>query len=119
MEQESAVLTAIDRLGDLPEGWDSYEAPKITLASRRWAKSLVLSIQQHLGPHYANPTVGPTPEGGVALIWRKDRGSEIDVLCSPTGARYLLLSPHRQVVAQDAITSPGLFAIQVLKRLDL
>ena len=65
------------------------------------AKDCLNQIRRLLGPHFANPVVGPTPDGGVALIWQKDRGSEIDLLCSPNGARYLVLAPHRQAVGQS------------------
>ena len=113
-------MTAIDRLADLAEGWDSYEAPRIDEVARKVAKDCLHQVQRLLGAHYANPEVGPTPDGGVALIWRKDRGSEIDLLCSPNGARYLVLSPHRQVVGQSgSFMDCGYFALQVLKRLDL
>jgi hypothetical protein len=119
MELENPVLAAIDRLAELAEGWDSYEAPRIAEVSREFARQCVNQVQRLLGPSYANPLVGPTPEAGVALVWRKDRGSEIDVLCSPSGVRYLVLSPHRQVVRSEGITDFGHFALQVLKRLDL
>ncbi len=120
MDQQNEALRAIDQLADLPEGWDSYGAPKVAQASREIAKHCMREIERLLGSHYAKPIVGPTPEGGVALIWRKERGSEIDVLCTPLGARYVLLSPHRQVVGEDhPIADFGYFAMQVLKRLDL
>ena len=120
MEVENPVIAAIDRLAGLREDWDSYEAPRIDEASRKVAKDCLNQIQRLLGAHYANPVVGPAPDGGVALIWRKEGGSEIDLLCSPSGARYLFLSPHRQVVGQGGpFMDCGHFALQVLKRLDL
>lgn len=120
MEPENPALIAIDRLADLPEGWDSYEAPRIVPEARELAKRCVRQVEQSLGSHYANPLVGPTPEGGVALIWRKERGSEVDVLCSLTGARYLWLNPHRQVFGpEQPISNFDYFAKQVLKLLDL
>ena len=120
MEVENPVIAAIDRLADLPEGWDSYEAPRIDEASRKVAKDCLHQIRRLLGAHFANPVVGPTPDGGVALIWRKDQGSEIDLLCSPNGARYLALAPNRQVVGQSGpFMDCSDFALQVLKRLDL
>jgi hypothetical protein len=119
MKQPDA-LAAIDRLSDLPEGWDSYGAPQITEAALEFAKGCVTRIQNTLGAHYATPLVGPTPEGGVMLAWRKERGAEVDVLCSPSGgARFVVLSPHRQVAGGGELEDFGYFAIQVLKRLDL
>jgi hypothetical protein len=120
MDQESPVLVAIDQLAELPEGWDSYGAPKIAETPRRMAKDCLNQVQRILGAHYANPLVGPTPEGGVYLVWRKERGSEIDVLCSPAGvAQYVVLAPHRQVVGGGPLYDVGYFALQVLKRIDL
>jgi len=56
----------------------------------------------------------------VALIWRKNQGAEISLLGLPHGARYLVLSPDRQVVGQGGpFVDRGHFALQVLKRLDL
>lgn len=121
MESKSAAIAAIDRLADLPEDWDSYEAPKISEVSRELAKSCLNQIQRLLGSKYANPVVGPTPDGGVVLIWRKEQGSEVELLCSAIGARYILLSPNRQVVGQSErhFTDCSPFAFQILKRLDL
>lgn len=115
------AIAAVDRLADLPDGWDSYGAPRVEEGARQVAKDCLKQIQYVLGTRYMNPVVGPTPEGGVALIWRKERGSEIDLLCSPNGARYLILSEGRQVVGQSEqpFRDCGDFAMQVLKRLDL
>ena len=101
MEVENPVIAARDRLADLPAGWDSYETPRIHEASRKVAKDCLHQIRRLLGAHYAKPVVGPTRDGGVALIWRKAQGSEIDLPCSPSGARYLALAPNRQVVGQS------------------
>ncbi len=119
MEVESQALAAIDRLADLPEGWDSYGAPKIAEISRASAKDCLGCVQRLLSGHYWNPLVGPTPEAGVALIWRKPTGSEINVLVSPAGARYVVLSPTHQVVQRGRADDFERFALEVLKRLEL
>lgn len=54
MEVENPVIAAIDRLADLPEGWDSYEAPRIDDVSRKVAKDCLNQIQRFLGAHSAN-----------------------------------------------------------------
>lgn len=113
-----SAIEATDRLKDLPEGWDSYEAPRIADAARDRAKACLSAVREHLSPSYWNPLVGPTPEAGVALIWRKTNGPEVDVLCSPTGARYVLLS-RNLVVQRGEVGDFELFATEVLKRLDL
>ena len=121
MELKSTAIAAIDRLADLPEGWDSYEAPRISEQSRESAKGCLNQVQRLLGSKYANPVVGPTADGGVALSWRKERGPEVDLICSAIGARYVVLSPDGQVVGQSELhfTECSHFAFQVLKRLDL
>ena len=111
--------TAIDQLADLPEGWDSYEAPRIAEVSRELAKDCLTRVQRLLSQHYWNPMVGPTPEAGVALIWRKVTGAEVNVLFSPAGARYIVLSPTHQVVQRGPVDDCERFALEVLKRLEL
>jgi hypothetical protein len=111
------AFEAIDRLGNLGEGWDSYEAPAISPAARELAKACLKEIQRRLGPSYGNPRVGPTPEAGVALIWRA-KGQEVDVLCSPPQARYVVLT-HDLVTERGEVDDFGTFALEVLKRLHL
>ncbi len=118
MEVESP-LSAIDRLADLAEGWDSYEAPRIAEVSRELAKDCLSRVRRLLSGQYWNPVVGPTPEAGVALIWRKPTGSEVTVLFSPAGARYVVLSPTHQVVQHGRVDDYDHFALEVLKRLEL
>ena len=94
--------------------------PRIDATSRKVAKDCLNQIRCLLGVRFANPVVGPAPDRGVALIWRKAQGSEIHLLCSPNGARYLALAPNRQVVDQSgSFMDCSDFALQVLKRLDL
>lgn len=111
------AFEAIDRLGSLTEDWDSYGAPPIPPAAREWAKVCLTQIQRHLGLSYWNPLVGPTPEGGVALIWRA-KGQEVDVLCSPPKARYVVLT-NNLVTERGEVDDFGTFALEVLKRLHL
>jgi hypothetical protein len=113
-----SAFDAIERLKDLPEGWDSYQAPRVADAARGRAKLCLRSVREHLSSSYWNPLVGPTPDGGVTLLWRKGNGPEVDILCSATGARYVLLS-RGLIVQRGEVTDFALFATEVLKRLDL
>jgi hypothetical protein len=61
---------AIERLADLPAGWDSYGAPPIERAVLDRAKRSLAEIEYRLAPWYIPPTVGPDVDGGVELIWR-------------------------------------------------
>ena len=107
---------AIDRLGTLRDGWDSYGAAPIEQASREQAKRCLSEVQRLLGVTYARPVVGPTPEAGVALVWRSSRGGELDALFSSRGARFVVLGPKRLVVHQGPITDYQEFAREVVKR---
>ena len=112
-----AAFEAIDRLGSASEDWDSYEAPAISPAAREWAKVCLAEIERHLGPSYGNPLVGPTPEATVALIWRA-KDQEVDVLCSPPKARYVVLT-NNLVTERGEVANFETFALEVLKRLHL
>jgi hypothetical protein len=114
---QSPAFEAIDRLASLAEDWDSYEAPAISPAAREWAKVCLAEIERHLGASYGNPIVGPTPEAGVALVWRA-KGQEVDVLCSPPKARYVVLT-NGLLTEQGEVANFGTFAREVLKRLHL
>jgi hypothetical protein len=110
------AFTAIDHLETLPEGWDSYGAPRIEKTSRQNAKKGLGEILRAVGEHYARPTVGPTSEAGVVLVWRGDDRREVDVLFTPTGARFVVLTPQHRVEQQGQIRNFSEFATQVLKK---
>ena len=118
MKQPDA-LTAIERLSDLPEGWDSYGAPRIEEAARKRAKECLHQVRSVLGQSYWNPLVGPTPDAGVSLIWRKPVGSEVNVLTTQAGARYVVLSPTHHVVQTGQGNDFYRFSLEVLKPLEL
>ena len=80
---------AIERLADLPAGWDSYGAPPIERAVLDRAKTCLAEIRWRLAPWYVEPTVGPDVDGGVELIWKRP-GSAIHVLVG-TGDRFKVL----------------------------
>ena len=112
----SEEMAAIDRLKELQPGWDSYGADQIATSSIEEAKRIVREVQRALGPNYARPIVGPTPDSGVALIWRKKGEGEVDVLVSPTSCQSVVLSRTRDFVEKGPITDYEAFAREVIKR---
>lgn len=112
------TLTTIEQLKDLEPDWDSYGAPPIAKESLEMATGYLRAVARALGDSYAHPIVGPTPQAGVALMWRA-RSGEVDLLCSPAGAQYVWLSPDHKVLRTEALTDPAHFAYQVLKQLEM
>ena len=97
--------------------WQGRGARDLSSRPRVGQGLCLTQIQRHLGPSYGNPLVGPTPEAVVALIWRA-KGQEVDVLCSPPKARYVVLTDNL-VTEQGEVDDFGIFALEVLKRLHL
>jgi len=99
--------------------WDAYDAPRIAPEACDLAAKYYHEIARALGVRYDHPVVGPTPESGVCLAWRAKRGGEVDLLCTPTSARYVQFSPDRVRVHTAPAGDPQHFAVQVLKQLEL
>jgi hypothetical protein len=105
----------IKNLGRLEAGWDSYEAAPISDAAMRSALHCLHEARGFFGGGYAEPIVGPTPDGGVALIWRKPGREEVNAIFSTQGAKYIIIGIDRRVTAQGPISDPGAFSRDVLK----
>ena len=106
MGRPSETLVAIDKLKELEPDWDSYGAGAIALSAREQAKRFITLVEHTLGAAYAKPLVGPTAEGGVALIWRQETGQpKVEAFFSPEGNRYVVI--HRgKIVDQGPIKDP-------------
>ncbi len=96
-EMTTAILlddptAAIDKLKELQPGWDSYGAETIGPSERENAKGFVTRVLRTLGPDYLHMKVGPTADGGVALIWRGRDALKVEAFFSPAGNRYLVFS---------------------------
>ena len=88
----SETLLAIDRLKELQPDWDSYGAGEIALSAREQAKRFITLVGTTLGAAYARPIVGPTVDGGVALIWRQGAGQpKVEAFFSPEANRYVVI----------------------------
>jgi len=97
---------AIDHLKEFQPGWDSYEGDRVDLTAREHAKAFVAHAANVLGPAFWTPKVGPTPDGGVALIWRKPGlAIKAEALFSPVGDHFIVYQ-RRKVLAKGAITGP-------------
>ena len=106
MGRPSETLVAIDKLKELEPDWDSYGAGEIALSAREEAKRFIALVEQTLGAAYANPLVGPTADGGVALIWRQRAGQpKVEAFFSPEGNRYVVIHGPK-IVDQGPIKGP-------------
>jgi len=106
MNSMSPAMHAIQDLAKLPGNWNSYgaQAPAASTVAR--AMSCLETVREMLGPAYGEPEVQPTPDPGVALIWRGHvHTSDIEILITPTSTEWVLLKNHRIVdrgLAPDA-----------------
>src|SRR5712692_8091660 len=91
----SDTMAAIDNLKDLQPGWDSYGAGPIGLWVREQAKNFLRSVADSIGAGWAHPAVGPTAEGGLALIWRGAGQRKVEIFFSPEGNRFVVLQDRK------------------------
>jgi len=102
---DPAVRTehAIDKLKGLQQpGWDSHDADPIQVAALEQAKGFIRLVERKVGPEYASPVVGPTADGGVALIWRKPGHTKVEAFFSPEGSRYVVIR-DRKLIARGPV----------------
>jgi hypothetical protein len=98
------AVTAIDKLKELQPNWDSYGAGAPDLHAREQAKGFVYAVAEKLGPEYAHPRVGPTADGGVALIWRRPGHPKVEVFFAPDGPRFAVMHA-RKLLDKGPVTS--------------
>lgn len=89
----STLEQRLEQLRQLPEGWDSYGASKISQRAIEKAKEL---LDRTLRPgDLPLPFLCPIADGGVGLEWRTKHGRELLCEISPDGSvSYLLVVPH-------------------------
>src|SRR5260370_26160205 len=92
----SPAVDMIEGLKRLPHDWDSYgaDAPDERTVAR--ALSYLGGVISALGPAYGQPEIQPIPDPGVSMTWRSRwHPEEVEVLGTPAGAEWALLSGHR------------------------
>jgi hypothetical protein len=83
------AVSRIDAFADLPAGWDSYGARPITREAADISRAILYRLHEAalergtiaLAPYH----VAPSPDGGVAIEWRRD-GRSIELWITPTGS---------------------------------
>ncbi len=72
------VVKRLQRLLDLPNGWDSYGAASIQGSVARWA----VVFLARLDPTIGSPEIYPTARGGLQLEWDSPEGS-LEIALNP------------------------------------
>jgi hypothetical protein len=107
-------LRSLEELRTLKAGWDSYDADPVSAEAIDHARYCLVVAEQFLGAGY-NPVVGPTPDGGVALIWRKPGRGEVNAIFSRAGNIYVVIDQDRRVARKGPLDDPHTFIRDVLK----
>lgn len=73
------VLTQLQAIAELPDGWDSYGAPQPDINKLKAARDLLLCLCKDT--NLPKPYVNPTPSGGVQLEWEAgERYFELEIV---------------------------------------
>lgn len=81
------VLTQLQVIGDLPDGWDSYDAPSPDINKLNAALGLLLCLSEDA--NVPKPYVNPTPIGSVQFEWEDgERYFELEIVAE-RAATYL------------------------------
>ena len=112
--KSSPTVEAIDSLGQLRPDWDSYGANPVAESARKLARDFIIGLEQRLGNRLPTPAVGPTPDGGVAVVWRRRLRPNIAVFFSSEGGKYVITRDHK-LVDQGRVEGPESFAREIVK----
>ncbi|MBI4603644.1 MAG: hypothetical protein HY721_16955 [Planctomycetes bacterium] len=99
----------LDRVRNLPPGWDSHGAGPVEPAAVAAAKELLSSLVEELqwtgsNARVAKPSINPTPSGGVQLEWESgSRCLEVEVL-RDHGARYFYQDSASRIEAEGELS---------------
>ncbi len=81
------VRKQLRAIAALPEGWDSYGAPRPKASLLKGARNLIDSLSQ--APELPMPYVNPTRKGGVQFEWEVgDRYFELEVVAERAATYY-------------------------------
>ncbi len=89
---------AINRVLELPDGWDGRRARRISPLA---AESAVYVLAQLLDAHSAVPQVVPLPDGGLQLEWHA-AGNSLEIEIDGEGTAYLLATDENGLEVVDA-----------------
>lgn len=108
-EPHEAVIAEIRGLADLAPGWNSYSAGRIDGIARSRAERFIRSLAD-LGRPVPDPSVAPTPDGGVALRWRVGP-REIQITFLSRGGEYMVA----EVSSPEVIREGSVDRVDLLK----
>ena len=115
---QSDAIDQLDALKDLfRRDWDSYDAEPISPVALDYAKIFVQSIRSAVGR--STPIAGPTPDGGVSLVWRGKGKLKVEVFFAPLQPRSptFVISESGHLKSKGKIEDVGTFARTVIKPL--
>lgn len=110
------VMVRINRLLDLPSGWDSYQARAVDMDSVNIGLDVLLRTMQ---PETPLPQIVPTSRGTIQLEWHL-RGIDLEVEALPSGLLHLSYEDALSgEVIEDLTTSSLAEMTQALKTLSM
>jgi len=112
--QSASLTDSIDRLASVRSDWDSYGALPVAKSARTRAKRLAIALEELLGSRLPHPVVGPTVDGGIALVWRQARLPRVHISVSSRGMKYLVLR-NDTLVEQGKLSDVETFVRDVIK----
>jgi hypothetical protein len=86
----------LEKLGRLPEKWDSYSASRISGKAIEKAKSVLINARIHCGVGLLEEVfIAPCSDGGIQLEWTSESEIELVVKIPPSSKRstFLLTEP--------------------------
>ena len=94
------LLDRLSYLAALPENWYMRGAKRIGPRAIEKTVHLLLQILRLGGKNFASPFIAPSPDGGLALRWNTQIGTELHMEIAPDGRQveYLFV---RTVGGQD------------------
>ena len=111
-----AVFNKIAAFRHLPQGWDSYRAPQIDLATQAVAMKIVKFLWRSLGAVFPEPFVAPCSDGGILLEWELPK-REISVTIGQSGTdfEYLIAEKTTENIVEEGTTSNvGILVTRIL-----
>jgi len=114
-----AVFNKIAAFRHLPQGWDSYRAPQIDLATQAVAMMIIKLLWRSLGTALPEPFVAPCSDGGILLEWELPR-REISVTIGQGGTDFEYLIAEKateNIVEEGATRDVGMLVTRILVQL--